>query len=162
MTIDLAFYDIDKMAEDGGELIIKHPAFNAPFTHCLEDVVGFNEAYEKNKTLEGDDKIDLNPFYFQQDIKITVYGSDSAAYSKAYRDEARLQSKDDNYDGLLGLMRVQASVIKSWENVTHKGKNLECNFDNALIVIKDCKWIAEQVKVFCEDRANFFLLPTKE
>lgn len=162
MTIDLAFYDIDKMAEDGGELIIRHPAFNAPFTHCLEDVAGFNEAYEKNKNLEGDDKINLDTFYFENDIKLTILGSDSKVYSDAHRAEMRLQSKDDDYDGLLGLMRIQASVIKSWENVTFEGKEIECNFDNALMIIKNCKWIAEQVKVFCEDRANFFLLPTKK
>jgi len=48
-----------------------------------------------------------------------------------------------------------ASVTISWDGISDKGQDLECNFANAKKVYLEYDWLREQVSAFVQQRENF-------
>jgi hypothetical protein len=51
---------------------------------------------------------------------------------------------------------IIAKMINGWEGISVNGKPFKYNEKNALKLVVEYPWIAEQVDRFCGNRANFF------
>lgn len=131
---DLSTFDTEEIANQGVELELLHPVTDEPF---------------------------------DPSIKLTVLGIDSKEYKKAShaaqnrrlkrRRSGNLKIEDFEEETL----NCFARCIVSWENVEWDGKPLECNYQNAKMLLEKFSWFREQVAAFMQDITNF-LAPSKK
>lgn len=79
---------------------------------------------------------------------INLYGLDN----ESLRAKAREIADDDEERNA----KVIALAITSWQNIKNEhGVDIECNFDNALTLIKRYPVVYSQLDTFIANRANF-------
>ena len=124
--MDLTALDTKPMAEQGQELTIKHPVTDEPL-----------------------------------DIVIKLLGKDSKKYQQAQHtiqnQGFKKKVESDKFSQQLeeGAIKRLAACTVSWVNVEINGEPVVCNEENAIMVYSEYRWIADQVSIFVEDRANF-------
>lgn len=131
-AVDLSSIDTVKGANEGFDVRIYHP--------------GTNEDLE---------------------IIITVLGKDSDEFVKLSRAQqkkrmAKLSKGGFRVTATIPVEEIEqdniallATCTKNWTGIVIKGKAVECNLDNALMIYDKYPWIREQVDTAIGDRANF-------
>lgn len=91
---------------------------------------------------------------------IRLAGVDSQRFRDIVKNRARDQmrrkarTEDVEQAERHGLETLSHCTLE-WEGVSEDGKELECNFDNAMHLYGKYFWLREQVDTFMADRANF-------
>ena len=94
------------------------------------------------------------------DVALKLVGSDSAKYRERQREmqDKRLSkgkfklSAAELETEAVGLI---AACVVDWKNVVVDDKPLACTDANVRKIIKEQKWVREQIDVAIADRANF-------
>ena len=90
------------------------------------------------------------------DITITVLGSDSKEYRKAFTAEVRRANEaEGETDADESNARVYSKCVTGWDGLEENGKAIKCTTENAYRVLERYTWIAKQVAAAVEKRANF-------
>lgn len=93
------------------------------------------------------------------DIKIKVASRDSETFRKAQRRITEAERKRAK-----GLKPAEsermwldtfAKCTVDWENLQIEGKDIPCNYENAMMVYENYNFVLEQVMAFIVDRENF-------
>lgn len=101
-------------------------------------------------------------------VKITLAGADSTAYQKAEnawanKQRNRMIKQRGNPAALMPsaeetkerALEINALCTLSWEGVIYNGQELECNYENALMLYRAFPALHDEVNAFINDRANF-------
>lgn len=138
--MDIFDLDLTGAAEDGAELIVKHPISGEDFTYLAEDGT-------------------LKP------VKIVLKGNDSKAFRdridyfsrKSGRNDKKVYTIAEIEDRSSDLL---AAVTVSWEGITWPidgvKQNLPCTRENAKMLYKERPWLRHQVDEFVSETENFF------
>lgn len=109
----------------------------------------------------------------ETDVVFKVLGLDSDEYKAIDRQITKRFIDKYSRSGTLDIKRVPHSeaeksrleracvLVKGWENLMDKGKELEYNKENCEYVLTEYPFILEQVMEFCADRANFIKASSK-
>ena len=80
--------------------------------------------------------------------KISFFGVDSDVFRKAIKDNDEKDSDSGH--------KLIASCVESWVNIkTDEGQPIECNYDNALKLMKRYPVIFSQADSFVASRSNY-------
>lgn len=97
------------------------------------------------------------------DIKMTVLGGDAPAYRanlRKIRDTAaeRPEGEPTEQDAVavLAHARNAAAAVTGWSNVVYGGKPVTFSLEGAVDLMRRRPWVADQVAMFRDRRANFF------
>ena len=125
MTFDLATLDTSKVAEEGAELHVAHPATGEDLGIKIS-LIGMD-----SKT-------------FRDISKIRA----TASLKKKSRDIDLDQGEAESIDLL-------AKCTKGWEGITEDGIEVPFSYENAVKIYTKYLWLKEQVDRFIVDRSNF-------
>lgn len=127
-TLDLESLDVAAAAERGASMTLLHPVTGAAL-----------------------------------DVKMTVLGGDAPAYRanlRKIRDAtaARPETEPTEQDAIsvLAHARNAAAAVTGWSGVVYGGKTMPFSLDNAVELMRQRSWVADQVAAFRDRRANFF------
>lgn len=109
----------------------------------------------------------------QTDIVVYCYSPDSPAYKARIVELARgaLEKKGQaNAESALEAVKalvekktqIIANMISGWEGISISGKPFKYTEKNAIKLVSEFPWIAEQVDKFCGERENFFKGSSKD
>lgn len=101
----------------------------------------------------------------ETDIVLHIISPDSAEFKRLTLEEARKNVTPSGEVDVEKLVRrgseMAASVITGWENIKFKGKPFKYSKANAVKLLEDFTWIADQVEKFLKKRENFFVGSSK-
>ena len=126
----------------------------------IDTVKGANEGFDVQIYHPGT-MVDLG-------IKINVLGKDSDEFQKVSRSQSKKRMAKMTKGGFRAQnltpppeeieqdgLELLAKCTKDWLLVVIDGKDIECNYENALMVYERFPWIKEQVDTAIGDRSNF-------
>lgn len=128
--MDLSELDLTAKADAGAEMRLNHPVTEEPL---LTD--------------------DGKP------ITIKVLGQDSREFRAAAAELAeRMQNRKRLSVAAAEAQSVEllARCVKGWTGIVWEGKALPCTPDNVRMVLRERKWVRDQIDAFVTDRAAFF------
>lgn len=101
-------------------------------------------------------------------IVINVLGKDSDEFQKVSRSQSKKRMAKMTKGGFRSQnltpppeeieqdgLELLAKCTKTWSGIVVGGKNIECSYENALMIYERFPWIKEQVDTAIGDRANF-------
>jgi len=130
--MDLSNLDTTATAEDGAWLHLCHPATGAPLYKDQDDMP----------------------------IRIRVRGQDSSvarrmetqmADRRLNRRAKKLSAEEIEREGL----DLLTALVVEWEGIVLHGEDVPCTPENVRQVLKQLRWVREQIDTFVGDRANF-------
>lgn len=128
--MDLSELDLTAKADAGAEMRLHHPVSDEP--------------------LSSDDG---------KPITIRVLGQDSREFRAAAAELAeRMQGRKRLSVAAAEAQSVEllARCVKAWSGIVWEGKPLPCTPENVRMVLRERKWVRDQVDAFVTDRAAFF------
>jgi hypothetical protein len=95
------------------------------------------------------------------DMQFVVSSKDSAEYEKAKnaiikrrKDSGKLELTIEEYQE--EEVNLLAELIQSWSGVEWEGAKLNCTHGNKVKILREIKWLRDQIDIFSGKRANFF------
>lgn len=85
------------------------------------------------------------------DIEVEVISKDS----KQYRQKALEISREESDPVRRGARMILATVV-NWQNVEYNGQSVEPDSDEAIEMVSEHEWFAEQIAAVSWDRSFFF------
>lgn len=129
--MDLAKLDLTASADEGSEMVVKHP-------------------------ITGSDLLDQAG----ETVKIVLLGSDSSVLREEMKARARKQMNRKNKIDIDEAVKSSAEMLAvctvSWSGIEEAGEQLICNKDTATRIYLKYPWLREQVDTFISDRENFY------
>lgn len=129
--MDLAKLDLTVSADEGSEMVVRHP-------------------------ITGADLLDRNG----EVVKIVLLGSDSSALREEMKARARKQlnrkTKIDIDEAVKSSAEMLAVCTLSWSGIEENGEMLTCDKETATRIYLKYPWLREQVDAFVSDRENFY------
>lgn len=95
------------------------------------------------------------------DMQFVVSSKDSSEYEKAKntiikrrKDSGKLELSIEEYQE--EEINLLAELIQSWSGVEWEGTKLNCTHGNKVKILREIKWLRDQIDNFSGKRANFF------
>ena len=94
-------------------------------------------------------------------VTVTVAGSYSTRYRRAVDKQRRQmlkrpRSKVSAEELFENTIEIEAACVLAWEGIVDGDAVVECNPENAAMMLSTVPWFREQVQVAIEDHAGFF------
>ena len=99
-----------------------------------------------------------DPFGKATDIKVVVYGADSAVYRNARLAISRMEKTEDAQEIAKRGAKQISDCIASWANLSYDGKELKPQSVKAIEMLADpaFAWFTDQILLAIHDRKLFF------
>jgi hypothetical protein len=95
------------------------------------------------------------------DAEVTILGSDSKRYRKAYTEELRNSFQGGEADQDEINARIYGKCIVNWKGFNEDGKVLEFSTEKAIKLLTEHQWLCDQVGKAVDNRLNFSRPPKK-